>query len=404
MNRHIVIFNYREFNVNIGGIERISISLANSLLEKGFKVILVAVLRSKYAIPYSPPVPIHFLPSNDTLSPDNIVEFHKILVDNNVHIVINQDAHSLASHELCHNAIKGTSAKLIAALHFCPSQRLLLYKHPWDRNIFSLKENMVRLLKSMAYKYPFRLYTLRDLRHHFQKMYAESDCVVLLSKNFISEYVCLGGLTESKKIVGINNMLSFPLSNESIDKEKRILFCARMTSEKRPERALYVWAQLQERLSDWTFDFVGDGELLERLKNLSHKLKLRNVEFHGFKDPKPFFKRSRLFLMTSDYEGWGLTITEAMQNKCVPIVMDTYASASEIIDDGENGYLIAKCDCTAMAEKVYELATNENIWKDMSEAAFCKVRQFASEVIVNNWVRLFNEILVDRKESSSAYT
>ena len=392
MNPNIVIFNYREFNVNIGGIERVSVSLAKSLLEKGFKVILVAVYRTKYTIPYSPPLPIHFLPSNDTLSPDNVTAFNKILVDNNVHIVINQDAHALASHVLCHSAIQGTSAKLIAALHFCPTQRLLLYKHPWDSNIFSLKDNIVRLLKSLAYKYPFRIYTTQDVRRHFHKMYAESNSVVVLSKKYISEYVRLGGLKESKKLVGINYMLSFPLKSYNAKKEKRLLFCARMDIQKRPERALYIWSKLHNKLIDWTFDLVGDGPLLPRLMSLSEKLHLKNIEFHGFKNPKPFYEKSSIYILTSDYEGWGLTITEAMQNRCVPVIMNTFASASEIVDNGENGFLIPEFNCEAMANHVYELATNNALWRDMSEAAIRKMRQFAPEVIVANWMKLFNDI------------
>lgn len=392
MTYNILIYNYREFNVNIGGIERISVSLANSLLEHGYNIVLVAIYRSKYTIPYTTPVPIIFLPSYDTDSNANIESLRKLIIERKVDIVIDQDVHSLASHQLCYNAIQGTSAKLISALHFSPSQRLQLYKHPYDKNIFTLKENIIRILKSVGYKYPFSLYTLKGVRQHFSQIYTESDKVVLLSKNFIPEFARLGRLTESGKIVGINNMLSFPLHYEQIDKEKRILFCAQLSSAKRPERVLYIWAQLQERLPDWSLDFVGDGPLLPRLVSLSKKLKLKNIEFYGYKDSKSFYSRARISLLTSDHEGWALTLTEAMQNRCVPVAMNTYASASEIIDDGINGYLIPNCDCTAMADKVYELATNESLWNEMSQAAYRKMEQFTPENIVAKWIDLFDQV------------
>lgn len=389
---NIVIFNYREFNVNIGGIERISISLAKCLIEKGINVYLVAVYKSKYSIPYKTPVPIIFLPSNVTNSTENVSTLHTILIKNNIDIVLNQDSHSLSSHDLCHSAVNGTSTKLISALHFCPSQRLLLYKYPFDLRFFSIKENIIRGFKSLAYKYPCSCYTLNDLRYHFHKMYEESERVVLLSNYFIDEYVGIGNLSESRKLVSINNMLSFPYSEVDIKKEKRIMFCARMALQKRPERALFVWSQLQKDLPDWCMDFVGDGELLSRLKALSKELGLKNIEFHGFKDPKDFFQKSRIFLLTSDYEGWGLTITEAMQNKCVPVIMDTFASAKEIVDDGENGFLVTKCNCSEMAKRVYQLASNEHLWNAMSEAAFRKVEKFIPEAITERWLKLFAEI------------
>lgn len=388
---NIVIYNYREFNEKIGGIERVSVSLTKGLISNGYNVFLVAILKSKYKIPYSTPVPIKFLPSEDTKSQENIDAFHKILVDNSIDVLIDQDTHSLASHELCYNAIKGTKTKLISVLHFCPSTRLLLYKYPWDDNIFRLRENILRLLKHIGYKFPFNLYTLRDLQKHFKKVYEDSDSVVLLSQKFIPEYVQTGRLKEFEKLCAINNMLSFPLKSYDTKKEKRLLFCARMEIQKRPERALYVWSKLQDRLTDWTFDFVGDGSLIPRLKTLSEKLRLKNIEFHGFKDPKAFYEKSSIYILTSDYEGWPLTITEAMQNRCVPVVMNTFASASETIDDGINGYLIPDCKCSVMADRVYELATNKRLLIDMSQAAYKKMERFTPENIVANWIELINK-------------
>ena len=49
----IAIYNYREFNFNIGGIERVSVSLAKSLIDKGYDVIFVAAFKSQYKIDYA---------------------------------------------------------------------------------------------------------------------------------------------------------------------------------------------------------------------------------------------------------------------------------------------------------------------------------------------------------------
>lgn len=93
-------------------------------------------------------------------------------------------------------------------------------------------------------------------------------------------------------------------------------------------------------MPDWSLEFVGDGFQLDDLRRLATKMNLERVTFHGFLPPQDFYKKSKIFLMTSDYEGWGLTLTEAMQYKCVPLVMSTYSSVYDIIDDGKNGFLI----------------------------------------------------------------
>lgn len=389
---NVVIYNYQEFNVNIGGIERVSVSLANRLLTKNINIFLVSIYKSPYSSLYTTPIPITFLPSKDACSEVNIDLFHKLLNDNNIDILINQTGHSLASHNLCYRAIQGTTTKLISVLHFCPSLRELHNKYPWDDNIFTFKENCMRLLKSIGCKWPFNKMTFRDIHNHYNKMYKESNKVVLLSENYFSEYVRLGRLSDSEKLVGINNMLSFSLCNENINKEKKILYCGRMETQKRPERVLYVWSKLQDRLPDWSIDIIGDGSLMERVKSLSFKLKLKNIEFYGFKESKDFFRKSRILIQTSDFEGWPLTIMEAMQNKCVPVVMNTYASLQDIIYDGYDGYLISDCNCDEMADKIYELATDENKWRKMSLKAFQKMEKFTPDIIIGKWLKLFDEI------------
>lgn len=397
MSLNVAIYSRREFNVHIGGIERVSVSLANELIKRGVNIFLISIEKSEYTIPYSTPVPINFLPDNETNSEANVVALHNIIVENSIDIVLNQCAHASKAHILCYCSIQGTSARLVSALHFCPNMRKLLYKYPCDRNIFTLKENATRLLKCVAYKFPFSLYTLKDVRCYFKKLYAESARVVILSQRFIPEYIEMGWMKDSTKLFPINNMLSFDLIDTGAQKENKILFCARMTNQKRPERALYVWQKLQNKLPDWSLDFVGDGSLLERLKSISKKLGLKNIEFHGFKNPQEFYMRSRIFLMTSDFEGWPLTLFEAMQNRCVPIAIDTYSSVRDIIDNGINGFLIPQVDCSLMAKRAFELATNQELWNNMSQAAFDKTRFFTPKVIADEWMKLFEEIRLTDK-------
>ena len=47
---NIALYNFREFNPNIGGIERVSVSLAKGLIDKGYNVIFIAVYKSKFKI------------------------------------------------------------------------------------------------------------------------------------------------------------------------------------------------------------------------------------------------------------------------------------------------------------------------------------------------------------------
>lgn len=393
MSLNVAIYNYREFNEHIGGIERISVSLTKCLMQRGINVILIAILKSKYKIEYTSPAPLYFLPDNETCSKLNIDEFRKILIEEKIEIVLNQDSHSLASHNLVHQAVQGLYVKQVAVLHFCPTMRKLLYKHPFDSNMFTLKENCIRLLKSIAYRWPFNLYTLRDVRYHYKKMYVESDRVVLLCDKYIHEYAAIAGIKGIDKLCAINNMLSFDVNADEVKEEKRILFCARIEDEKRSERTLYVWQRIFEKLPDWSLDIVGGGHKLELLMHISQKMNLKRITFHNFKNSEDFYRKSRIFLMTSDYEGWGLTLTEAMQCQCVPIAMKTFSSIADIIDDGKNGYIIPAVNCKLMAEKVLLLATNQKLCDSMAQSAFKKSKDFSPDIIADKWVNLFEGLL-----------
>lgn len=93
-------------------------------------------------------------------------------------------------------------------------------------------------------------------------------------------------------------------------------------------------------LSDWQLDIVGDGADRRIYEKWVASHAVKNVNFYGNQNPLPYYKRSRLFMMTSLSEGWGLTLVEASQMGCVPIAYNSYASMSDIIDDGHNGVLI----------------------------------------------------------------
>lgn len=395
---NIAIFNYREFNENLGGIEKVSISLARGLIARGCKVIFIAVHQSIYKVDYLLPASQYILPSEDVCSQENVERLKQILSVENIDIFLNQDCDSLAAHLLAYRATQTIDVKLVSALHYNPSLRLQLYKHPFSWKMFSFKENLVSGLKCLGYKYPFRLYTLKNLRYLEKRVYEDSDKIVLLSDKFIPDYCKLGGLKQYDKICAINNCLSFDYEDLALKKENKILFCARLERQKRPDRILYVWQKLFKKMPDWTLDIVGDGTLRAKLEQMAKNMGLERITFHGFKASQEFYKKSKILLMTSDFEGWGLALTEAMQYKCVPVAMGTYASIYDIIDDCQNGYIISGVSCHMMAEKVFYLVTHPQERERMALAAFRKAGEFEPKKIVDEWMGVFNNVLLINKK------
>lgn len=65
--------------------------------------------------------------------------------------------------------------------------------------------------------------------------------------------------------------------------------------------------------------------------------------------------------MTSDFEGWGMTITEAQQCGTVPIVLNTFASLKELVTDGKNGF--SPNDMEEFQNDVLKVACDEHLRK-----------------------------------------
>ena len=65
--------------------------------------------------------------------------------------------------------------------------------------------------------------------------------------------------------------------------------------------------------------------------------------------------------MTSRYEGFGMTLTEALQNACIPLAYDSYSSVHDIIQNGQNGFLIKNNDEQSYANTMLKIALFEEL-------------------------------------------
>jgi len=114
---------------------------------------------------------------------------------------------------------------------------------------------------------------------------------------------------------------------------------------------------------------VGSGDDELRLKKMSQDWALQRIEFAGQADSAPYYSSAKILLLTSNYEGTPMVITEAMAAGGVPIVMNAFKDADLNIKNGYNGLLTSPFDTKEMAKRVLQLAKNESNLRRMSENA-----------------------------------
>ena len=180
-------------------------------------------------------------------------------------------------------------------------------------------------------------------------------------------------------------------------KDNIILYVGRLChNQKKPERMLKVWERIFGNHQDWKMVFVGDGDALDNMKLYAQKKRIERVEFAGKRDNvEDYYAKASFICLTSDFEGWGMTLTEGMSFGCVPFTFNNYGAASEIIDDDVNGCLIPAYDLKLYAQRLSELIVNESKRLMMMRASMEKVRKFSVERVVDRWENLFQELHIN---------
>ncbi len=116
--------------------------------------------------------------------------------------------------------------------------------------------------------------------------------------------------------------LDFPPKNKILKKEIDILFIGRIEAQKNLKKFIYIIKKLSSTRPKIKSVIIGNGAETKNVKNLVTKLRLKNniqiLPATNF--PQKFYLKSKIFLLTSDYEGFPLTVLEAISCGCYPIV------------------------------------------------------------------------------------
>jgi glycosyltransferase involved in cell wall biosynthesis len=112
--------------------------------------------------------------------------------------------------------------------------------------------------------------------------------------------------------------------------------------------------------SDAKLMLVGTGAGEVDLRTLAGELGLASqVVFAGFHpDPTSFYQTADLFVLSSDYEGFGNVIVEALACGTSVVSTDCPSGPAEILENGRYGRLVPVRDAQALADAMQKaLAT-----------------------------------------------
>ena len=396
MSKNILFTYFSAFNPERGGIERISYTLINALKEKGYNVYAIHGEKpNKKEEIDQLPTKSFFLPVSNRKKincQENKSYYNKIIKDNNINVIINQEGNFSPSYFFLDIEIKD-SIKIFSVIH---SEPLFNYKSLFTETFRKRNANtpFKRWIRHIIL-YPFRLKKEKlRLNKRLNYLNTKSNYIVLLSDKFKNELKQFNPHITSDKIISIPNANTYPLSVSSKEyvKQKEVLFVGRLSdNDKRPDRLIQIWSLLGQRHPDWKLRFVGDGNEKDNLIRQASKFGLKNVIFEGYKNPKPYYEESAIICLTSNFEGMPMVILEAKQHGVIPIMFESFASASDIITHEKDGMLIPPFDLNKYTDSLERLMNNENLRHQMSRNSLKSSKCFDLENIVDIWIRYIED-------------
>lgn len=136
-----------------------------------------------------------------------------------------------------------------------------------------------------------------------------------------------------------------------------VITASRLDPRKRIDLAIRVAAQAQKRLPALQFDIYGKGGEVDNLRHLIQELEAQDsIHLCGHADLKQIYPHYQVYLTTSQWETFGLTLMEAAGAGVALLGFDARYGNPTFIKEGENGYLVPYSETMPEDQLVKELA------------------------------------------------
>lgn len=172
-----------------------------------------------------------------------------------------------------------------------------------------------------------------------------------------------------------------------------ITMVARFSEQK--DHALLLNAVRDIDIRNIKVQLVGDGPLLPNIKSLAESLNIGDrVQFLGNRRDVPeLLTHSDIFVLTSKWEGFPITILEAMRAG-LPVICSDVGGCSEAIKDGENGFLVPRGDGVVLANRLKQLIKDKDLRYKMGQKGRMSFEKcFTVEKMAEKTERIYREII-----------
>ena len=246
----------------------------------------------------------------------------------------------------------------------------------------SKKIFFMRILSSFLNK--VMMIRRRSTIHKIQRL-------VVLTNSAKDELCSINKKVSNSKISVIPDPLLYSGESNIISRlnNNNIIFVGRLSHEKGVMRMLRIWKRISETLSGYTLSIYGDGPARVEMEDFIKRNKIEGVILKGFcNNIDDIYPHADLLCMTSDTEGFGMVLIEAMYYGVPCISFDCAVSPKEIISDA--GVIVPAYDEDVFADSIIKLLQNPQQMNDYQGRAIQRAKDFYIDKVVKQWELLLN--------------
>ncbi len=224
----------------------------------------------------------------------------------------------------------------------------------------------------------------------------KADKVIYISKSVKAAKESCFPVLKKKDSRIIYNGAAARQSNNSFDNKFRpfsIVYTAGLI-ELKNHSVLIEAAEIlinRKSMKNIFFHFIGDGPLMNSLKEKVEQLDLaNNIIFWGYNtDIGSALENCQLYVHPCYNEGFGIAVTEAMI-KGKPVIVSDKRALPELVENGIDGFIAPAFDAEIWAEKILFFIKNPESLKNMGINAEKNVKEkFSLETFVKNHDELY---------------
>ncbi len=180
------------------------------------------------------------------------------------------------------------------------------------------------------------------------------------------------------------------------EKEKLFVSVGRLEAVKDQTMMIEAFSQFHQCHPDYRLVIYGEGPMRQQLESFINQKGLNGCITLPGNNNKVWdaMLPAECFLLSSEYEGMSNAMIEAM---CLglPVISTKVAGATDLIKDGENGYLVNVKDSDAMANRMCQLVEDESSRRSMGTEAAKVYEKLRADVICQQWVDYLKGMLKD---------